>query len=146
MECGSRRWALVGGAMGGAVVSCERARMRRGRRRCGVRERAGRGCDARWRRGEGGGVGESEVGLSWWSDGRCGGELRASVDAARAAAVWCGCGLELGRGGDGGARPRRGAEEGRDAFASLIVSRIKQEPLSCVFWTVFPASLTQRSA
>ena len=50
-----------------------------------MRERAGRGCDAGWRRDEGGGVGETEMGLDGWSDGRRGGELRARANAAQAA-------------------------------------------------------------
>ena len=39
-----------------------------------ARERAGRGCDAGWRRGEGGGVGEQEVGLVVRRVARRGGE------------------------------------------------------------------------
>ena len=80
-ELGSRRWALMDGAMGGALVSCERARMRRGRRRGDA------GVDGALRRGteEACGVGNcgDEVGFVGRFDERPDYELRASAGVPR---------------------------------------------------------------
>ena len=55
-----------------------------GARALRARERSRRGCDASWKGGEGGGVGEQDVGLVVSNVAWGGGELRASAEWAQA--------------------------------------------------------------